>query len=101
MPIKSANTAVAIPKKVIYVHWEEQEVYTEAEFRERITERIAEMLEDTHTLGDWITDNYSYDRIGSMLIDEGFREEVLEEYSNWCHERIEEELEDEYTRFEV
>lgn len=101
MPIKSANTAVAIPKKVIYVHWEEQEVYTEDEYRTRVAERIMEMLEDTHTLGDWITDNYSYDRIGSMLIDEGFREEVLEEYSNWCHERIDEELEDEYTRYEV
>lgn len=101
MPIKSANTAVAIPKKVIYVHWEEQEVYTEEEFRARITERIEEMLEDTHTLGDWITDNYAYDRIGSMLIDEGFREEVLNEYSDWCHERIEEELEEEFTRFEV
>lgn len=101
MPIKSTSTTMPIPKKVIYVHWEEQEVYTEEEFRTRIAEQLAEMLEDTHTLGDWITDNYSYDHIGSMLINEEFRNEVMEEYSNWCHERIEEELEDEFTRFEV
>jgi hypothetical protein len=101
MPIKSANTAVAIPKKVIYVHWGEQEVYTEEEYRARIAELITERLEDNHILGDWITDNYAYDRIGEMLIDEGFREEVLEEYSDWCRRNAEEELEDEFTRFEV
>ena len=101
MPIKSTNTAVAIPKKVIYVNWEEQEVYTEEEYQARVAELIEERIEDTHYLGDWITDNFSYDRIGGMLIDEGFREEVLMEYSDWCRDYIEEDLESAFSRYEV
>lgn len=101
MPVKSTNTAVTIPKKVIYVNWQEQEVYTEEEYRTRVAELLEERLEDTHSLGDWITDNFSYDRIGRMLIDESFREEVLMEYSDWCRDHAEEELEDEFARYEV
>ena len=96
MPIKSS----AIPKKVIYINWDEQEVLTAEEFNNSIQERVDELVEDTHCFGDFVTDNYDYADIGRALMDEAFREEVLERYREWCYAHITEDMEN-IERFEI
>ena len=96
MPIKST----AIPKKVIYINWNEQEVMTEEEFNDSVRERMDELVGDTHCFGDFVTDNYDYADIGHALMDAGFREEVLESYKEWCYAHITEDMEG-IERFEI
>ncbi len=100
MPIKSTNTAVTIPKKVIYVNWCEQEVLTEEEFNDSVQERIAEMKDDAYCFGDFVTDNYDYRDIGRALMNADFREEVIKHYEAWCYDHVIEEM-DCIERFEV
>ena len=100
MPIKSTNTAVAIPKKVIYINWHEQEVLTEEEFNNSIQERMDELMEDAHCLGDFVTDNYSYADIGYALMDADYREEILERYKEWCYSHVTEDM-DGIEKFEI
>ena len=100
MPIKSTSTSIAIPKKVFYVNWHEQEVMTEEEFNDTVRERINELMEDTHALGDFVTDNYNYADIGQALVDADFREEIMEQYKKWCYNNVTEDM-DGIEKFEI
>ena len=100
MPIKSTNTSIAIPKKVIYINWDEQEVLTAEEFNNSIQERIDELVEDTHCFGDFVTNEYDFADIGRALMDADFREEVLERYKEWCYNNVTEDMEG-IERFEI
>ncbi len=100
MPIKSTNTSIAIPKKVIYINWNEQEVLTEEEFNDSVRERLDELMEDTYCFGEFVTDNYDYTDIGHALMHADFREEVFERYKEWCYNQVTEDM-DGIEKFEI
>ena len=100
MPIKSTATAVALPKKIIYINWNEQEVLTEEEFNDTVREKLDELMEDAYALGDFVSDHYDCTEIGRALMTATFREAVLEHYKEWCYNQVTDDM-DGIEKFEV
>ena len=84
MPIKST----AGPKKIIYVDWDNREIYTEEEYRQYIANEVDELIEDKYALGEFINDNYDLSSIGEMVLDEHFREQALFDFREWCYNSV-------------
>lgn len=99
MPIKNTPSYVNLPKKVIYIDWHSQTVYTQEEYDDEVREAVDEMIADTHTLGEYISDNYDYQEVGRLLIDDQYRTQVLSEYRDWCYASVMEDKE--YERYEI
>lgn len=98
MPIKNNNKPFLTKK--IYINWDEQEVLTAEEYEKHLNERLREMLEDEHVLGEWVCDNYDYHHIGRMVMDEGYRAEVMVEFESYCRDRVQDE-DEEYEEVEL
>lgn len=90
----------SIPKKIIYIDWNEQKVLTKEEFEESIQKEVDELMKNTRNLGDFATDNYDFAEIGRALVDVNFCEEILERYKEWCYTYITEDM-DGIERFEI
>ena len=101
MPIKSTNTTAKPLTKTIYINWSEQTVYTQEQYEDHLNSVLVEMLEDEALLGEWLSDNLNYRETGRLLIDEGYRAEMLAEYDSYCRDRIKDDEEGEWEEVEI
>lgn len=81
----------------IYVHDHEKRVLNDKDFRTEMICRAADLQSDTNCLSDWLSDvkNLSAGDIFNLTKDE--RDNLWQEYDEYCAEKAEEELLDEWT----
>lgn len=86
-------------KVTVYVNWNEREVISEKEYKEKIENTTEEYVESRGDFCDWLAEHYEADAIWFM--EEAEKEIVREEYREASQTWAEDEINDYWKPYEV
>ena len=86
-------------KVIVYINWNEREVISEKEYKEKIEKSANEYVESHADFADWLNDQYRADDIWEMP--ESDRIAVKEDYCETCRIWAEDEVNDYWKPYEV
>ena len=75
---------------VVYVHWDNEEILSEAEYEAKLEEETNAFATDDYEFGQWLNDHFTSDYIWHM--GEGEKEEINADWLKHCREEMEDEL---------
>ena len=75
---------------VVYVHWDNEEIISEAEYEAKLEEETKIAAADTYQFSQWLHENYTADDIWDM--NEAEKEEVKADWLKHCRNDMEYEL---------
>lgn len=83
----------------VYVNWCDHIVIGENELNNLISEKAAELRRDTSEFVDWL--NLIYDASDVWDNDEGWRDLVKQEWTDYCYEKAESEVLRNYEEYSI
>ena len=86
-------------KVIVYANWQEREVISEKEYKNKIEESAKEYIESYADFADWLNGNYHADDIWEMSI--SVKAKIEEEYREACQCCAEEEVNDYWKPYEI
>ena len=83
----------------VYVNWETQEIVGPNQVEEIINRRLSYYLEDDQLLEEYLEKYYSLAEVWRM--DDKQKESIMEDYTDYQREYVEEQFDTEFCEYEV
>ena len=83
----------------VYVNWETQEIVGPNQVEEIIDRRLSYYLEDDNLLDEYLEEHYTRAAIWHM--DDRQKESVMEDYTAYQKEQVEEWFDEEFCEYEI
>ena len=83
----------------VYVNWETQEIVGPNQVEEIINRRLSDCLNDVQLLEEYLEKYYSLAEVWRM--DDKQKESIMEDYTDYQREYVEEQFDTEFCEYEV
>ena len=83
----------------VYVNWETQEIVGPNQVEEIIDRRLSYYLEDDQLLEEYLEERYTLAAVWRM--NDKQKESIMEDYTNYQREYVEEQFDTEFCEYEV
>ena len=83
----------------VYVNWETQEIVGPNQVEEIINRRLSDCLNDDQLLEEYLEKYYSLAEVWRM--DDKQKESIMEDYTDYQREYVEEQFDNEFCEYEV
>ena len=83
----------------VYVNWETQEIVGPNQVEEIINRRLSDCLNDDQLLEEYLEKYYSLAEVWRM--DDKQKESIMEDYTDYQREYVEEQFDTEFCEYEV
>lgn len=76
----------------LYVDWDNRKVLNQDQYEERLSEAADELFDDRNCLAEWLEENFTM--IDIFQAGEAKKEEIREDFRDYCQENAEDALDD-------